>query len=65
MSRGKILNIQNNMNKEKIIVLGAAFGVAIGSIISVFTGNPALWISLGIAFGAGLGLAYSQRKSIK
>ncbi len=45
------------MKNEKVLILGASFGVAIGSVIGILTGILALWISLGIAIGAGIGIS--------
>ncbi|MGB5228339.1 MAG: hypothetical protein WBN55_08750 [Eudoraea sp.] len=50
------------MKNEKILIIGAAFGVAIGSVIDVLTDNLALWISLGIAIGAGIGISLSHKQ---
>jgi hypothetical protein len=50
------------MKNEKSLILGAAFGVAIGSVVGVLTDNLGLWISLGIALGAGIGISISQKQ---
>ena len=50
------------MKNEKSLILGAAFGVAIGSVIGVLTDNLALWISLCIALGAGIGISINQKQ---
>lgn len=50
------------MKNEKNLILGAAFGVAIGGVIGVLTDNLALWLSLGIAMGTGIGISISQQQ---
>jgi len=57
-----IKNHYKTMKNEKATVLGAAFGVAIGSVIGVLTDNLGLWISLGVAIGAGIGISISQKQ---
>ena len=49
------------MKKENSLVLGIAYGVAIGTAIGVGTDNLGLWISLGIAIGAGIGFTFMQK----
>ena len=44
------------MKNEKQMSIGIGLGVAIGSVIGVLTDNLGLWISLGIAIGAGISL---------
>jgi len=50
------------MKKDRKIGVGAAIGVAIGSLIGVITDNLALWISLGIAIGAGTAMRKSEKE---
>ena len=52
------------MKTEKTMILGAAFGVAVGSVIGVLTDSAVLWISLGIAFGALIGMFVDQNQKI-
>ena len=42
--------------------LGAAYGVAIGSVIGVLTDNIGLWLSLGVAIGCGVGSYLDQQE---
>jgi uncharacterized membrane protein len=49
------------MNQEKTFVRFTAFGVAAGTLIGVLTDNLGLWISLGVAIGAGLGIALNEK----
>ncbi|MEO2143390.1 MAG: hypothetical protein ABGW83_04610 [Flavobacteriaceae bacterium] len=44
--------------KEKSI----AIGVVGGTLVGVLTDNIGLWLSLGIAFGVGIGLEADKRK---
>jgi uncharacterized membrane protein len=50
------------MKKNKKIGVGAAIGVAIGSLIGIITNNLALWISIGIAIGAGTAMRKSKKE---
>ena len=51
-----------HMKPEKKITLGAAYGVAIGSVIGALTDNIGLWLSLGIAIGCGIGSYLDQQE---
>lgn len=39
-----------------------AIGIAIGSIIGVVQDNIGAWIAIGLAYGAGLGSRWNQKK---
>jgi len=55
-------------NKLKImddkISIGAGIGLIAGILIGNSTNNIGLWISLGLCFGAGIGLIFNK-KNIK
>jgi len=51
-----------DMKPEKKTTLGAAYGVALGSVIGVLTDNIGLWLSLGIAIGCGVGSYLDQQE---
>ena len=55
------------MKKEKKLAFGVAIGIVFGTIIGVATDNIGLWLSLGIAIGAGVGTSLMQQgeKTIK
>ena len=44
--------------KEKSI----GIGVMTGTIVGVLTDNIGLWLSLGIAFGVGIGFTLTEKK---
>jgi hypothetical protein len=48
------------MNRPGFIGVGIGLGIAGGGLISMFTGNLALWIAVGMVFGVGLGAALSK-----
>lgn len=47
-----------NENDKKSTPYAIGIGMALGAIIGLITGNIALWLSLGLVFGAG----YEMRK---
>ncbi len=53
-------------NKLKImddkISIGAGIGLIAGIVIGNSTNNIGLWISLGLCFGAGIGLVFNKKK---
>jgi len=50
------------MKNERPLALGMAFGVAAGSVIGVLTDNIGLWIPVGLAIGAGIGVAIRKKQ---
>jgi len=50
------------MEKERPLTSGLALGVAAGSVIGVLTDNIGLWIPVGIAIGAGIGMANRKKQ---
>jgi|TARA_B110000263_G_scaffold119173_1_gene103782 hypothetical protein len=42
--------------------LGAGIGLITGIIIGSVTNNIGLWITLGLCFGAGIGIALEKKK---
>ena len=53
------------MNKEKKLGSGIAIGIVFGTVIGVLTDNIGLWLSVGIAIGAGVGTSLMQQGSKK
>ncbi|MBI1222441.1 MAG: hypothetical protein GC180_07550 [Bacteroidetes bacterium] len=51
------------MSKKKSVFPGLAIGAAIGTALGVAFDNLTLWLSLGIAVGAGLAISFTQKKN--
>jgi hypothetical protein len=51
-------------NKREFSIKEKAIGIGVmsGTIVGVLTDNIGLWLSLGIAFGVGIGLEADKRK---
>tara|TARA_X000000368_G_C22936884_1_gene670299 strand:- start:165 stop:332 length:168 start_codon:yes stop_codon:yes gene_type:complete len=47
--------------KNNGLALGAGIGLVAGVVIGSITDNIGLWISLGLCFGAGVGLALGDK----
>ena len=43
------------------ISFGAGIGLLAGIIIGITTDNVNLWISLGLCFGAGIGMIFNKK----
>ena len=50
------------MKRNRFIGARVAFGIAAGSLISIFFGDFALWIAIGICLGAAGGAVLSRSK---
>ena len=51
-------------NKREFSIKEKAIGIGVmtGTIVGVLTDNIGLWLSLGIAFGVGIGFTLTEKK---
>ena len=60
-----IFKINYSMKKEKKLASGIANGLLFGTAVGVLTKNIGLWLSVGIAIGAGVGNSLMHRDNNK
>jgi hypothetical protein len=53
-------NKDRDTKKETSTVMG--LGIVVGAIIGILTDNVGLWLPLGIAIGAGVGVSRARSK---
>jgi hypothetical protein len=53
------------MKKEKKLASGIVIGLLFGTVVGVLTKNIGLWLSVGIAIGAGVGNSLMHRDNNK
>ena len=51
------------MKRNQLIGAGISFGLAVGAFISIFLGDFAFWIAVGICLGTAAGAGWSKLSS--
>ena len=60
-----IFKISCSTKKEKKLASGIVIGLLFGTVVGVLTKNIGLWLSVGIAIGAGVGNSLMHRDNNK